>query len=384
MTTQHGLLGTGTRLYDAKLESVGSEGTVVRLDSGEALEWRIRPAAPGITLLAEGAGQSIQRATVALHAREFDDALRILHAAMAKADKAGEAAELRAALADLHYAWAQTLLARRAVPDAVRHLEAAYEIDRAERPWQAGEDLNEIGFAWAALGEPERAVGPHRQALDLVRTADLRNEPRAGSCVRTHPRSSWIEPSALNGLANAERARGRLSEARDLYQRALPLWRAVGDALGASAALTGLGLVEQALGQPARALKLHRQALNVPWMEPAARGAILNNLGSAQLSAGRRDEAMASFDAALADYRLLGDRAGEGTVLNNIGALSEARAEMAEACAAYEQALGASRDGDDRRGEAITRARIERLVARGRAGDAALASCREALAGRRE
>jgi tetratricopeptide (TPR) repeat protein len=373
-------LQPGTRLYDGNVESVGSDGVVVLLDGGERIEWRLRPAEPGINLLPEDASQTIDRAWVQRDAGAFDDAERILRAAL-EAAAAGDAEALRAALSDLHYAWAQALLVQHLALEAIRHFESAYEGDHLARPWQAGEDLNEIGFAWTDLREPERAVGPHRQALDLARTKSFRNEPRPPSCVRTHPRSSWIEPSALDGLANAERARGRLAEARGLYDRAIRLWREVDDPFGESAALTGLGLVYHGLGRYDRAVELHRQALAKPLdRHPWARAVVLNNLGSAQLALGRREEARASFVAALAAYRTLGDRGGEGAVLNNLGALAEARAAPAEACAAYEQALAASREADDRRGQAITLAHVERLAGQERPDDDALTRCRQALA----
>ena len=230
-----------------------------------------------------------------------------------------------------------------------------------------------------SLGEPERAVGPHQQALDLVRAKDFKHTPTAFTCVRTHPRSSAIEPSALDGLANAERARGRLAAARDLYERAAKLWRELGDPFGESATLTGLGLVQQGLGNYRRAVELHKEALQKPLdRHPWARATVLNNLGSAQLALGSLESARVSLDAALADYRMLGDRGGEGSALHNLGALSESRSEWAEACAAYSDSLAAARDADDRRGQAITRARVEGLLARRPRDDGPLARCRGA------
>jgi tetratricopeptide (TPR) repeat protein len=378
-----GLVQAGYRLYDGNVESVGFEGVVVRLDSGERAEWRLSPAEPGIQRLPETAQQVIARAAVQQDAFEFDAAERTLGTASDAATGA-DALALQAALGDLHYAWAQALLAQHRALEAIRHFESAYEVDRQARPWQAGEDQNEIGFAWTDLGEPERAVVPHQQALEIARARRFRNEPRPPSCVRMHPRSSWIEPSALDGLANAERARGRLTEARALYERAIPQWREVGDPFGQSAALTGLGLVYHGLGRYDRALELHREALAKPLdRHPWARAAVLNNLGSAQLALRRRAEARASFESALADYRSVGDRGGEGAVLNNLGALAEAREAPAEACASYAQALAASREAEDRRGQAITLAHLERLVAAGRLPDDGLASCRQALANAR-
>jgi tetratricopeptide (TPR) repeat protein len=372
-------LRDGWRTFDGRVESVGPDGAVVALDDGTRVEWRLKPAAPGIVRLPEDTVEVIDRARAEIDFGAFDESERILRAAQEPGNRA-DAEALRDALGDLHYSWGQDFLRRRQTLEAIRHFEEAYEIDRAARQWQAGEDLNEIGFAWTELGEPERAVAPHRQALDMVRARDLRKEPVLDMCTRTHPRSSWIEPSALDGLANAERARGRLAVARELYERAAKLWQELGDPFGESAALTGLGLVYHGLGRYERAIELHRQALEKPLEDhPWARAVVLNNLGSAQLALGRLEEARASFDAALADYLALRDRGGESAVLNNVGALAESRGETAEACAAYEQALAAAHEADDRRAEAVTIVRVERLVAQGGTDDAQLTSCRRAL-----
>jgi tetratricopeptide (TPR) repeat protein len=279
----------------------------------------------------------------------------------------------RAALADLQFTWSRALSSRGAMEPAVRRLEAALEIDRASRPWQAAEDLNEIGKAWTAIGEPERAVRPHQEALEIARSGAVRDAPSPVSCGRSHERTPWVEGDALDGLANADRARGRLAEAASSYERAVAVWRTVNDPTGLSAALTGLGLVRYQQRRLQDAVKLHEQALALKADHPVVRAIVLNNLGVAQLGLKRLDAARAHFDEALAIHRSLRDRAGEGTALNNLGAYWEARGAVSDACAAYVRALAASREADDRRGEAITRGHIERLQAAGPA--AAVAAC---------
>jgi tetratricopeptide (TPR) repeat protein len=115
-------------------------------------------------------------------------------------------AKISAAIADLHFAWSQDYSAHGQYERAVRLLEGALEIDRTDRPWQAAEDRNEIGRAWTALNEPERAVRPHQEALEIAQSGAVRNAPQPFSCVRAHERTPWIEADALDGLANAERA----------------------------------------------------------------------------------------------------------------------------------------------------------------------------------
>jgi tetratricopeptide (TPR) repeat protein len=369
----------GQRFYDGVLESVGPDGIVARLDTGERVERRWAAGPPGVTVR-DDARTVVERAAAHVGRSEFDAAEGILKAGAQRFTSAADAPRVRAGLGDLHYQWGLDLFARGALPDAARHFEEAYEADIAERPGQAAEDLNELGFAWAELGEPERAVGPHQKALELARSEAVRKEPRPFTCVRLHPRSPFLEGAALNGLAHAERLRGRLDEARRLYEQAIESWRKVGDDYGASAALTGLGLVEHARGRLRQAIGLHRKALEGTARDGAARAAILNNLGRAQAASGRHEEAAASLRESLGLYRELRVRTGEGTVLNNLGALWEAKGDVPRACAAYAEAMTASREADDRTGTAITAGHLRRLLAAGRPDDPAPARCAEALA----
>jgi tetratricopeptide (TPR) repeat protein len=361
------------------LESVDGERIVMRREDGTRRELVLPAAPPGMTVRADDAATVVERARARMAWRDFEEGERLLRTALARGPAEGEAKVLRAGLADLLYARAQSLLDVHETERALRPLEEAYELDAADRPWQAGEDLNEIGFAWTALGEPEKAEPFHRRALEISRTEEARKEPRPFSCIREHPRADWSAAAALNGLANAERVRGRLEEAGRLYEEALAAWEGV-SSFGPSAALTGLGLVRHGQGRYKEALDLHQRALTHLAEEPVSRAAVLANVGSAQLALGQHDAARGSWDQALALYRERKDRAGEGTVLNNLGALWESAKDRAQACAAYEQALAASRDADDRRGEAITRRHLQRMVDAGGASDATLERCRAALA----
>jgi tetratricopeptide (TPR) repeat protein len=373
------IVADGQRLYDGVVESVTMERVVLVKNDGTRSELVLSPAAPGIVRRADRAETTVALATARVGSGEFEEADRILRTALAATVEASETTTLRAGLADVHYRWGQVLSERYRTEDAIRHFEEAYAIDGTDRLWQAGEDLNEIGFAWTALGEPARAEGFHRRALEVSRTAEARKEPPRGECVRYHPRANWSKAAALNGLANAERLRGRFAEAAKLYGQALDAWKETSGGDGATASLTGLGLVHHGQGRYAEALELHRRALKNRVPNPSDRAAILDNIGSAQLALRQTDEARATFGEALGIYRGLRDRAGEGIVLNNLGAVAEALSDRAQACASYADALVASRDADDRRGAAITLRHLQRLVEGGKSGDRALDPCRAAL-----
>jgi tetratricopeptide (TPR) repeat protein len=369
----------GQHLYDGIVESIAFDRVVFKKEDGTRSELALSPSEPGIVRRPDRAETTVARATARVGAGEFEEADRILRTALAAGPDANETNVLRAGLADAHYRWGQVLADRYATAEAIRHFEEAYAIDGTDRLWQAGEDLNEIGFLWTALGEPERAEGFHRRALEVSRTSEAKKEPRRGSCGRYHLRADWSKGAALDGLANAERARGRFAEAATLYAQALAAWVAVGDGAGQSAALTGLGLVRHGQGRYAEALALHRRALEKRLANPSDRAAILDNIGSAQLALRQTDQARGTLAEALALYRGLGDRAGEGIVLNNLGAAWEAASDRAQACADYADALAASRDADDRRGATVTTRHLQRLIDTGAADDRSLDRCRAAL-----
>ena len=148
------IVADGQRLYDGVVESVNLERVVLVRNDGTRSELMLSPAAPGIVRRPRRAETTVALATSRLGSGEFEEADRILRTALAATAEASETAALRAGLADVHYRWGQVLSDRYATEDAIRHFEEAYAIDGTDRLWQAGEDLNEIGFAWTALGEP--------------------------------------------------------------------------------------------------------------------------------------------------------------------------------------------------------------------------------------
>ena len=212
----------------------------------------------------------------------------------------------------------------------------------------------------------------------MSRTAEARKEPPRGECVRYHPRANWSKAAALNGLANAERVRGRLAEAAKLYGQALDAWKETSGADGATASVTGLGLVRHGQGRYAEALELHRRALTsrvriLPIAPPSSTTSAAPSLPSARRTRRARLSRRPSGSTAGCATGGRGDRpqqprGGRGDAIGS-----------RQACASYADALAASRDADDRRGAAITTRHLKRLVEGGETGDRALDRCRAAL-----
>ena len=101
------------------------------------------------------------------------------------------------------------------------------------------------------------------------------------------------------------------------YKAAASNFRAVDDRRGEAAALNGIGLVHDTMGEKHQALDFYEQAL---WLQ-----------------------------------RQVGDRGGEATTLNNIGGVHSALGDKRKALDFYEQALPLQRQVGDRWGESITR-----------------------------
>ena len=78
------------------------------------------------------------------------------------------------------------------------------------------------------------------------------------------------------------------------------------------------------------------------------------DLGVEQYDAQQWREAAQSYEAALAGYRELGNRAGEANTLNNIGGVYGLQGNYPEALETYEESLALQRELGDRAGEANT------------------------------
>jgi tetratricopeptide (TPR) repeat protein len=147
-----------------------------------------------------------------------------------------------------------------------------------------GRALRNLGNAYAALGQPQRAIELHQQ--DLAIACDLGD--RAG------------EGTALGNLGVAHRDLGQPQRAIELYEQHLAIARDLGDRAGEGRALGNLGNAYADLGQPQRAIELYEQRL-----------AVARDLGD------RRGEAFACWNMANALVEL--HRTAEAIPLMELG-----------------------------------------------------------------
>ena len=215
--------------------------------------------------------------------------------------------------------------------------------------------LTVVGRASVAAGRLEQANLLHERALVLARSA---NDPGR-------------EAEVLTRLANAERQRGRMDEARRHLDQALALRSALGQSDGV--ACFELGVVQRQTGamQEARATYERALAIDRELGDDEAQAKVLNSLAIVHAEQGRFDEARAHFESALALSRELGDRRQEGLVLGNLGSLNTEQGRLRSGREQSEAALAIHRDTGERIEEGQTLTNIAFLyLAEGRAEDA--------------
>jgi tetratricopeptide (TPR) repeat protein len=179
--------------------------------------------------------------------------------------------------------------------------ESTGNLPRPGRPPRRGSDA----YATWATSTPTRAAGK-----------------RPSQTTRKHWKSSapWATATArgqtLTNLGNVYADQGRWEEAIANYEKALEIFRALGDRHGEA----------QTLG----------------------------NLGNVYRLQGRWEEAIANYEKALEIFRALGDRHGEGKTLNNLGTVYRPAGPLGRGHRLLRESLEIFRTLGDRHGEAQT------------------------------
>ena len=197
--------------------------------------------------------------------------------------------------------------------------------------------LGNLGNAYAALGEPKRAIGFYEQYLAIAREIGDRRG----------------EGTALGGLGNAYADLGEAKRAVGFYEQYLAIAREIGYRRGEGIALGCLGTAYADLGEAKRAVGFYEQYLAIAREigDRRGQGASLGNLGNAYADLGEPKRAIGFYEQYLAIAREIGDRRGEGNALGNLGNAYAALGESKRAIGSYEQQLEITREIGDRRGE---------------------------------
>jgi CHAT domain-containing protein/Tfp pilus assembly protein PilF len=185
--------------------------------------------------------------------------------------------------------------------------------------------LNNIGFLYTELGEPDKALGYFQQAL----TVEQNLNDSAG------------EETAYNNIGESYSEQGQYDQALTEYQQALQIAQTTNDQSGEEAELNNIGEVNSHQGQTAKALEFFQQALKIAQNlnDVPGQRIFLNNIGSAYRDMGQLDQALSFYQQSLTLAQNLKDPAGQSTALSNIGAVYEGQGNLQPALDAYQQAL---------------------------------------------
>jgi tetratricopeptide (TPR) repeat protein len=198
-------------------------------------------------------------------------------------------------------------------------------------------NLSRLGYIYHALGQYERAIQFHEQALVMARQIGQRQ----------------VEGSILGNLGREHRALGQYERAMQLYEESLAIARETGDRQREASQLGRLGWAYRILGQIERAIELYEEALTVA-REIGNRqqeGYHLGCLGIAYADLGQADQAIELQEQALAIAQEVQDRRSEGVWPGYIGLVYHGLGRTERAIELYTVALTITHEIGYRLGE---------------------------------
>ncbi|RCJ42715.1 hypothetical protein A6770_07495 [Nostoc minutum NIES-26] len=171
----------------------------------------------------------------------------------------------------------------------------------AEEAYKKGKQLYEQGTAESLL----QAIEFFEKALSLYRQVGDRS-----SQAFTHGHLGKIYSDL-----------GQQRKALENLNQALLLRRQLGDKKGETITLNNIANVYSDLGEPQKALEYFQQALLLKRQmgDKAGEAITLNNIGNVYLNSGEPQKALDYFHQSLPLRQQLGDKPGEARTLNNIG-----------------------------------------------------------------
>ncbi len=224
------------------------------------------------------------------------------------------------------------------VEKAIKYHEQALVIAREIGDKQGeGTDLGNLGNAYSDLGQVEKAIEYYQKALVIAREiGDRRNE------------GNW-----LGSLGNAYSDLGQVEKAIEYHEQALVISKEISDRRNEGIWLGNLGLAYSDLGQVEKAIEYYQKALVITREIGDRRneGTDLGNLGIAYSNLGQVEKAIEYYQKALVIAREIGAKQGEGTDLGNLGVEYSVLGQVEKAIEYYEQALVIALEIGDRRGE---------------------------------
>jgi tetratricopeptide (TPR) repeat protein len=202
-----------------------------------------------------------------------------------------------------NFAWQGSILNLRLHPqENIRWIEVALACARQLGNQEAeGAHLGNLGLAYAALGDAQKAIEYYEQHLAIAREIGDRRG----------------EVNALGNLGNAYADLGDAKKAIEYYEQAMKIAREIGDRRSEGNALGNLGSAYKDLGDSRKAIEYHEHALAIDREigDRRGEGADLGNLGSAYYRLGEINKALEYYDQQFDIVQEIGDHYGEANSL---------------------------------------------------------------------
>lgn len=229
-------------------------------------------------------------------------------------------------------------------------LRGSYKLSiRTLRPASQEDRLRAEAAAIFSRGEKQRRQGDRASLLGAVESYE-----RALVVWRRLGDPSQATNTLLI-LAETYRELKKFDAAQASFERTLPLVAELGDRGLEAEALNGLGLsyFEHRNNLRAEELFLKSVELSRTTKRLEVEAAALNNLAELRKDQGRFYQALELYEEALSGWRALGSRQREAVTLNNMGSLYSSLREIELAKSYYERSLELVRELGDRRLEAV-------------------------------
>lgn len=212
---------------------------------------------------------------------------------------------------------------------------------------QEAEIGDQLGRIYGTLGKKELALEHYERALRLYRAMGNRQG----------------EGRALNHIASVQENLGRVALARELHEQALAIGRDIGDRKAEADSLNGLAWIAHTQGRQEEALSYYEQALST-YRETGNRigeSDALNGMGLIRQILGEKQQALRLIEQALHLRQEVGDRGGEGRTLNNLGLLYADLEQEEQAYECYKESFLIRKETGDRNGEGVVLYNIGKL-----------------------
>jgi CHAT domain-containing protein/tetratricopeptide (TPR) repeat protein len=188
-----------------------------------------------------------------------------------------------------------------------------------------GQALNNLGYAYAALGDETEAIAAYQAALRMMQ--DLNDK-------------AWISKINLN-LGNLYESLGNYEQAYDHFQTSLKLAQQTREPYAESRALSNIGQYYSLIGDYTAAIAHFERSLRISRAinKRDAQANTLINLGSAYQALQKPDRAIPLYEASLALSRVIKSRKNEADALQSLGLVYEDQKNYDKAIQFYQQSL---------------------------------------------